>query len=417
MNTSSPTCSGSTAGSARPKLSDGMLLAAIGTLGHFAANTYVPAFGEIARDLAASPVAVQQSLSIYLAGFAVASLFIGAVSDAFGRKRVLMIATLAFAAASLAAMSADSIEALCLWRLVMGVTASAGPVLSQAIVRDRWQGVDAARIVALIAVLFGVGPCLAPILGGEITVTFGWRGVFLFLAALGTGLCALAGLLLKETLPAERRVSFRPLVTLSRYGEALRSLPFVAGILAHGFCFMGLIVYSAGAADFVIHVLGLEVDEFGWMMVPIVLASMAGAWAGPKVLERTGAKRLIAGGMIALIASGLAGALVERFEPLDFPLLLLPPVAYNFFAAMIRPTINVMNLDYFPRSRGLAASLQQASLTGAFGISSAALVPLVMGEAWRYSVVMLLSGAAALALWSVVLATRARALPEGAERL
>ena len=76
-----------------------------------------------------------------------------------------------------------------------------------------------------------------------------------------------------------------------------------------------------------------------------------------------------------------------------------------------------MNLDYFPRSRGLAASLQQASLTGAFGISSAALVPLVMGEAWRYSVVMLLSGAAALALWSVVLATRARALPEGAERL
>lgn len=168
-----------------PKLTDGMLLAAVATLGPFAANTYVPAFGDIERDFGVSAIAVQQSLSLYLLAFACASLLIGALSDAFGRRRVLIAATIIFALASIGCMFANSIEALYGWRFLMGLCASAGPVISQAIVRDQWQGVEAARILALIAILFGVGPCMAPIVGGELTVLFGWRFVFAFLAFFG----------------------------------------------------------------------------------------------------------------------------------------------------------------------------------------------------------------------------------------
>ena len=186
------------------------------------------------------------------------------------------------------------------------------------------------------------------------------------------------------------------------YGKVLRNPAFVAGVLAHGFCFMGLIVYSAGAADFVIHVMKLRVDQFGLLMVPIVGVSMLGAWMGPSLMEKIGTRKLIFGGIALLIISGLAGALVEWIHPLTFPLLLLPPLLYNLAAAAIRPAINVMNLDYFPKNRGLAASVQQVSLTGAFGISSAVLVPLVMGESWKYCLVMLFSGIVMLLFWLIV---------------
>lgn len=397
----------------KPTFRDGMLLAAIGTLGPFAANTYVPAFGEIAKDFCANPIAVQQTLSVYLVAFAISSLFVGALSDAFGRRRVLLVATLLFTCSSVGAMLSSSIEMLMGWRLLMGIAASAGPVLSQAIVRDRWQGIEATKVVALIAILFGVGPCLAPIIGGEITLLFGWQSVFAFLALLGVGLCMLVARCLKETLPKERRVSFRPLVTVGRYCETLRSPAFLAGILAHGFCFMGLIVYSAGAADFALHILKLGLDEFAWMMIPLVGASMFGAWLGPRVVECVGQKRLVLGGAVILVLSGASGAAMEYCYPTQsLFLLLLFPLCYNVAAAVIRPTMNVMNLDYFPRSRGLAASLQQFALTSAFGISSAFLVPVILGKAWCYSIVMLVSGVMTGVLWLVVLKKRPAALPK-----
>lgn len=402
---------GQTPPHAPPTLADGALLAVFGTLGPFAANTYVPAFGEIAKDLGVGMVAVQQSLSVYLVAFAVTSLFVGALSDALGRRRVLAAATVGFAAASVGAMTAQSIGMLCFWRVLMGITVSAGPVLSQAIARDRWQGVEATRIIALIAILFGLGPCFAPIVGGELTVWFGWRSIFAFLAVFSLALTALALFVLKESLPTERRVSFRPAETLRRYLGALKCPPFTAGVLAHGCCFMGLIVYSAGAADFVLHVMGLRVDQFAWMMVPIVGVSMAGAWLGPRLQERWGPRRLVFTGVAVLILSGAFGAAVEWIEPLVFPWVLLPTLLYNFAAGAIRPTINVMNLDYFPKSRGLAASVQQFCLTGAFAVSSAVLVPLVMGAAWKYALVMLLSGVLMLVLWLIVDRTRSKYLP------
>ena len=398
-----------------PKLSDGILLAAVATLGPFAANTYVPAFGDIERDFGVSAIAVQQSLSLYLLAFACASLMIGALSDAFGRRRVLIAATVIFALASIGCMFSNSIEVLYGWRFLMGLCASAGPVICQAIVRDRWQGVEAAKILALIAILFGVGPCMAPIVGGELTVLFGWRFVFAFLAFFGALLALIVIIFLRETLPEDRRTSFRPATTLMNYGKVLRNPAFVAGVLAHGFCFMGLIVYSAGAADFVIHVMKLRVDQFGLLMVPLVGVSMLGAWMGPSLMEKLGTRKLIFGGIALLIFSGLAGALVEWVHPLAFPLLLLPPLLYNLAAAAIRPAINVMNLDYFPKNRGLAASVQQFSLTGAFGISSALLGPLVMGEAWKYCLVMLFSSVVMLFLWLIVEKKRDAYLPPAAK--
>lgn len=149
--------------SGRPTAKDAALLAFVSSIGPFAANAYVPAFDEIGQHYGVGLVTVQQTLSIYLAAFACTSLLIGAASDAFGRKAVLALSMTVFAVSSLGLLFADSMEAFFIWRFVMGMAAAAGPVVTQAIVRDRWSGGDAAKIIALIAVIFG----LAPALGGD----------------------------------------------------------------------------------------------------------------------------------------------------------------------------------------------------------------------------------------------------------
>ncbi|WP_279177540.1 multidrug effflux MFS transporter [Sutterella wadsworthensis] len=366
--------------SGRPTTKDAALLAFVSSIGPFAANAYVPAFDEIGQHYGVGLVTVQQTLSIYLAAFACTSLLIGAASDAFGRKAVLALSMTVFAVSSLGLLFADSMEAFFIWRFVMGMAAAAGPVVTQAIVRDRWSGGDAAKIIALIAVIFGLAPALAPVVGGELTVHLGWRSIFIFLAVLSAAMAFCSACVLKESLPSERRVSFRPWATLLRYGEVLKVPAFTSGVVAHGFIFLGLIVYSAGAADFVLNVMGLGVDEFGWLMIPMVVAGMTGSWACAHLLAMFGQNRLLFGG-VGILA-----------------------------AAAVRPALNVMNLDYFPKSRGLAASVQQFFQTGAFAVSSALLIPIVLGEAWKYAAVMLGSGLIALVLLLVVRRTRPAAL-------
>lgn len=366
--------------SGRPTAKDAALLAFVSSIGPFAANAYVPAFDEIGQHYGVGLVTVQQTLSIYLAAFACTSLLIGAASDAFGRKAVLALSMTVFAVSSLGLLFADSMEAFFIWRFVMGMAAAAGPVVTQAIVRDRWSGGDAAKIIALIAVIFGLAPALAPVVGGELTVHLGWRSIFIFLAVLSAAMAFCSACVLKESLPSERRVSFRPWATLLRYGEVLKVPAFTSGVVAHGFIFLGLIVYSAGAADFVLNVMGLGVDEFGWLMIPMVVAGMTGSWACSHLLAMFGQNRLLFWGVGFLAA------------------------------AAVRPALNVMNLDYFPKSRGLAASVQQFFQTGAFAVSSALLIPIVLGEAWKYAAVMLGSGLIALVLLLVVRRTRPAAL-------
>ena len=285
--------------SGRPTTKDAALLAFVSSIGPFAANAYVPAFDEIGQHYGVGLVTVQQTLSIYLAAFACTSLLIGAASDAFGRKAVLALSMTVFAVSSLGLLFADSMEAFFIWRFVMGMAAAAGPVVTQAIVRDRWSGGDAAKIIALIAVIFGLAPALAPVVGGELTVHLGWRSIFIFLAVLSAAMAFCSACVLKESLPSERRVSFRPWATLLRYGEVLKVPAFTSGVVAHGFIFLGLIVYSAGAADFVLNVMGLGVDEFGWLMIPMVVAGMTGSWACSHLLAMFGQNRLLFGGVLS----------------------------------------------------------------------------------------------------------------------
>src|SRR3954471_20281157 len=145
-----------------------LLLAALAMLGPFSVDTYLPAFPNIEATLDATPIEVQQTLTAYMFAFAFMMLWHGALSDAYGRRNVILVALCVFAVASLGCAAAHSIEYLWAFRMLQGVSAGAGVVIGRAIIRDLYADSRATRLLSLVTMIFSIAPAIAPILGGWI---------------------------------------------------------------------------------------------------------------------------------------------------------------------------------------------------------------------------------------------------------
>lgn len=141
--------------SSHPRIRDAAALGFTSSLGPFAANGIMPGFHAMAEDFGVSFVAVQQSLTIYLFTYAFFSLVAGSFSDSYGRRPTFIGGMLLFAAASIGAAFSQSLWALYGWRLLQGIGAAVGQVVTQAIVRDNWSGPEAANVNGMIAFFFG----------------------------------------------------------------------------------------------------------------------------------------------------------------------------------------------------------------------------------------------------------------------
>ena len=203
------------------------LLAALCMLGPFSVDMYLPAFPVIGSELGASPIAVQQTLSAYLFAFAFMMLWHGALSDAVGRRPVVLGSLATFALATLGCAIAGNIESLWLFRALQGVSAGAGLVVGRAIIRDRFDGAEAQRLMSQITLVFGIAPAIAPVLGGLLLTASGWRALFWTLLGLTLALLAWAAKALPETLPREARNTLHPRVLWRNYRSVLLRIDFL----------------------------------------------------------------------------------------------------------------------------------------------------------------------------------------------
>nr|MBP7545229.1 MFS transporter [Acidovorax sp.] len=178
-----------------------ILLALLGMVGPFAIDTYLPAFSAIAQSLHATPVQMQQTLSVYLFAFAFMTLFHGALSDSFGRRPVVLWGLAVFTIASAGCALADSIGSLVLFRALQGLSAGAGIVVSRAVIRDMFRPAEAQQVMSQVTIFFGVAPAIAPIIGGWVSVHLGWHAVFWCLTGIGALLWLANWRLLPESLP------------------------------------------------------------------------------------------------------------------------------------------------------------------------------------------------------------------------
>jgi len=289
-----------------------IVLGSLIALGPLTIDMYLPAFPQLADDLNASTSAVQLTLTGMLGGLAVGQLVIGPLSDAFGRRRPLLLGLTAHLFASLVCAIAPSIAVLSVVRVVQGFSGAAISVVALATVRDLFSGSDMARTMSRLMLVIGLAPILAPSLGGLILQVTDWRGIFVVLGAAALVLVGVAFLGLEESLPPERRRSPRVGATLRTYRSLLADRTFVALVLIAGLMFSSLFVYVAGASFVLQNGYGLDERSFGLVFGANSLALTLLSQLNPTLIRRFGPVNVltlaIGLSIVAAAAVVLAGA-------------------------------------------------------------------------------------------------------------
>lgn len=335
-----------------------LLLAGLATLGPFSIDTYFPAFNAIAADLNASPIEMQQTLSIYLLGFAFMLLFHGALSDSFGRRPVILVSLVIFTVASAACALAASVHMLIILRLVQGLSAGAGMVVGRAIIRDLYGPVEAQKMMSQVTMIFGLAPAVAPIVGGWLFIAFNWHAIFVFITLISVLLLVACQRYLPESLPEKSRQAFH-LVPLARsYRTVFLSRRFLFLSLAVGFNFSAFFLYIASAPVFVQNMLGLGPTQYAWLFLPSISGIMIGAYISGRTAGRVKPERAVTLGYALMGAAALINLAYNLFASLSLPWAVLPLMGYTIGMSLAMPAITLLVLDLFPTVRGMAASLQ-----------------------------------------------------------
>ncbi|MFT3875406.1 MAG: multidrug effflux MFS transporter [Propioniciclava sp.] len=355
-----------------------VVLAGLGMVGPFSIDMIFPAFAQMSDALGVTDFALQQLLSAYLVAFAVMSLFHGPISDAVGRKRVIIAGLLVYAAASVASALAPGFGTLVALRAVQGASAGAGQIISRAVVSDLFHGQRAQRVMSHIAMIFGLAPALAPIVGGWLLLAGDWRVMYWFLAAFGLVLVLLTVLFLPESHPAGARspLRLRPLLTslwaVWRHRDGRRLA------LAGMFNFAGMFTLISSAPLFVVGLLGGGEQDFWVLFVPLIGGMVAGSFVSgraaglmpPRAMASLGYRISLVGGLL-----NLALALLPATQGLPWAVLALP--VYTFGVALAFPVLTLEMLQLFPQARGAASSVQSFVQLSFNAVIAGVIAPLV----------------------------------------
>ncbi|MFZ5579923.1 MAG: multidrug effflux MFS transporter [Pseudomonadota bacterium] len=374
------------------------IVAVLAMLAPFTLDTYLPSFPAIAADLSATPQDMQRTLSDYLWTFGAMMLVYGPLSDALGRRRVVLVALLGYALASLGCALAHDIDTLVLMRAGQGMAAGAGLVVGRALVRDLFEGPQAQKVMANVMLFFAIAPAIAPIVGGWLEGWFGWRAVFLFLAALGVAVLALVAAWMPETLPKEARQPIHPAPVARAYGGMLVNLPFMLLALIFGINFGGLFLYIASAPELIYTHLGYGGHDFWRLFVPVVGGIMAGSVLAGRLAHRLSPRQSASVGLVVMTGAALLNVALTHL-PSQSALTLIAPVAlYAMGMSLSMPALGLMGLDMFPARRGMASTMQ-----GFMQMNSNGLLAAFVVAALAVSVQWLALGQMAVALSSLAL--------------
>lgn len=379
------------------------MLAALATLGPFSIDAYLPAFAGIQQSLAATPLEIQQTLSGYLFAFGLMFLFHGALSDSFGRRPVILVALVVYTLASAGAAVAGSVHTLILWRIVQGLSVGAGMVVGRAMIRDLFGPEDAQRLMSLVTLFFGLAPAIAPVIGGWLFASLGWRSIFWFLAAVGLLLVVVGWLRLPETLPEKSRQPFHPVALMKGYEEVGIHARFLFLSLALGFNFNAFFLYIVSAPVFLGEHLHLGPQEYAWLFLPCIIGIMIGAQLSGRAAGRHTPVETLKRAY-GFMAGAAALDLVYAFtlQP-SLPWAVIPIAIFGVGFAMGAPSITIITLDLFPTRRGMAASLQ-GFVSGMVNVVTAGVIsPAVSHDTRWLAVGMALLMLAGFASWRMYL--------------
>jgi DHA1 family bicyclomycin/chloramphenicol resistance-like MFS transporter len=277
----------------RPNARYVLLLGSMAALPAVSTDIYLPSLPDVARDLGTGTAAVQLTMTGMLIGGAVGQLVIGPMSDRFGRRKPVLIGIALHVLTSLLCAVAPAIIPLVALRVVQGFFNASASVVAMAVIRDRFVGPDASRLLSRLMLVIGVAPLFAPSIGGLIAGQVGWRGVFVALAVFGVGLWVVVWRRLPETLPADRRRDGGLTTALAGYKVLLRDRHFLALAALPGLGVAGLMSYVVGSPFVLREGYGLSANQFALMFAVNGMGLVGGAQVNAWLVHRYAPIRII----------------------------------------------------------------------------------------------------------------------------
>lgn len=359
-----------------------VLLGGLAMFGPFSIDTIFPAFPAIGAQFGADKVAMQQTISVYLIAYAAMSIVHGPLSDAIGRRRVILGGLVVFAIASAGCALSEDLTTLLAFRALQGLSSGVGLIVGRAVIRDVLHGHDAQRLMSQVSMIFGVAPAVAPVIGGWILGWSHWSAIFWFLVVFAVVLLVATWCLLPETHLPEARLPLVPRRLLRDYVAIVMNPRFQRLAAASAFNFAALWTYIASAPAFVLDILKLSERGFGWFFVPMISGMVLGAFVSGRSAGKVSGERLVT---IGFACSAVAMVLNLGYnlwtDAPQLPWAVLPMMINAFGIALVFPIVTLGILDMYPRQRGSASSLQAFTSLVLNALIAGVLSPWISGHA------------------------------------
>lgn len=334
-----------------------MALGSLVALGPLCTDFYLPALPQLAGSLNTTTATAQLSLTAGLIGLGLGQLFFGPLSDKFGRIRPLLCSLLLLLLASIACALAQDIGQLLAARLIQGFAGAGGSVLSRAVARDLYSGHALTKFFALLMLVNGVAPIIAPVMGGVLLHFLNWRGLFIVLAGVALALLFVSAWRLDETLPADRRSQAGLLTVFGGLGQLIKQRQFMGLCLTQGFSMAGMFAYI-GASPFVLQQLyGLSPQNFSLCFALNGLGLIIASQLAARTSARLGEYRIL---IVGLSVAGIASSALLLFGLLGLPLPLI--LTALFFSVMINGVISTLSSALAMQSQGKNAGSASAMI-------------------------------------------------------
>ncbi|MGE5439206.1 MAG: multidrug effflux MFS transporter [Bacteroidota bacterium] len=343
-------------------------------IGPFSIDAYIPGFPSIAKDLATDIEHVTLSLTSYFIGISLGQLFYGPILDRFGRKKPLLAGLFIYMASAIGCAFAPSIYLLIAFRFLLAIGGCVGMVASRAVVRDLFSPHETAKVFSMMMLVMGVAPILAPILGGFIVASAGWRYIFLLLLIVSATMTFVISKYLPETKEADPTVSFHPLKLVQGYFSLFRNRTFLVYAVASGAATAALFSYISDSSFVFIQLFGIPEAYFGWIYGVNALALVSASQFNRLWLSRRTSRQVTIVTIVIQFAVSIILAVCVLMNVYYLVIMLLI-FFYLFWLGFLNPNTTALALEPFKKNAGTASAML-GSMQMVFGAAASAFVSL-----------------------------------------
>jgi MFS transporter, DHA1 family, multidrug resistance protein len=334
-----------------------LILGALATISPFSIDMYLPGFPAIAKDINSTINQVQLSLTSYFIGIAIGQLIYGPLLDRFGRRKPLYVGLIIYILASIGCAFTTSVDALIAARFIQALGGCAGMVAAQTLVRDLFPANKTAQAFSLIMLVIAVSPMIAPTIGGYVTASFGWNGVFLILAFITTVILAAVYFFLPGGKGADASLSLKPRAVLGGFRIVVKQPQFMVYTIAGGLGTAAPFAYIAGSPDVFMNIYGLTEQQYGWIFALLASAMIGSTQLNHVLLKRFKNEELV---KVAFIYQGVIGILLvggTLYGGWGLYSLLILMFIFLTGQGLIGPNATALSLAPFSKHAGSAAAL------------------------------------------------------------